>query len=440
MRTYHNKKTYTFLLILAGVIFTLGGCGGSSDSQQIMTGDVQFDKYIPLLNGKRVALFSNHTGIVGDSTSETGSPDENTRFGIGTDGKPLTYGEHILDALIERGVNVAAIFSPEHGFRGNEDAGANVDNSIDEKTGVPILSLYAGAGTHYPSSEDMAKFDTIVVDMQDVGLRYYTYYISMYYLMDACTSYGKEVIILDRPNPNGFYVDGPILKSGYESGVGRLPLPIVYGMTWGELAQMINGEGWLSAGANTCNLTVIPCANYTHQSKTFLIRNPSPNIKDMRAVYLYASTCFFENTKISVGRGTDFPFEIYGSPYLEGIEGFDFTFTPRSMEGALEPPFKDEVCYGVDLRTVPIDEILAAGIEPEYLLSAYNAYMSTSPEESFWGQPNAKGFYWIDLLSGSDELRKMIDEGKTAMEIKASWQGDIAAFKEQRKPYLLYAE
>ncbi|MBQ7219387.1 MAG: DUF1343 domain-containing protein [Synergistaceae bacterium] len=405
-----------------------------------MTGDVQFDKYIPLLNGKRVALFSNHTGIVGDSTSETGSPDENTRFGIGTDGKPLTYGEHILDALIERGVNVAAIFSPEHGFRGNEDAGANVDNSIDEKTGVPILSLYAGAGTHYPSSEDMAKFDTIVVDMQDVGLRYYTYYISMYYLMDACTSYGKEVIILDRPNPNGFYVDGPILKSGYESGVGRLPLPIVYGMTWGELAQMINGEGWLSAGANTCNLTVIPCANYTHQSKTFLIRNPSPNIKDMRAVYLYASTCFFENTKISVGRGTDFPFEIYGSPYLEGIEGFDFTFTPRSMEGALEPPFKDEVCYGVDLRTVPIDEILAAGIEPEYLLSAYNAYMSTSPEESFWGQPNAKGFYWIDLLSGSDELRKMIDEGKTAMEIKASWQGDIAAFKEQRKPYLLYAE
>ena len=440
MRTYHNKKTYTFLLILAGVIFTLGGCGGSSDSQQIMTGDVQFDKYIPLLNGKRVALFSNHTGIVGDSTSETGSPDENTRFGIGTDGKPLTYGEHILDALIERGVNVAAIFSPEHGFRGNEDAGANVDNSIDEKTGVPILSLYAGAGTHYPSSEDMAKFDTIVVDMQDVGLRYYTYYISMYYLMDACTSYGKEVIILDRPNPNGFYVDGPILKSGYESGEGRLPLPIVYGMTWGELAQMINGEGWLSAGANTCNLTVIPCANYTHQSKTFLIRNPSPNIKDMRAVYLYASTCFFENTKISVGRGTDFPFEIYGSPYLEGIEGFDFTFTPRSMEGALEPPFKDEVCYGVDLRTVPIDEILAAGIEPEYLLSAYNAYMSTSPEESFWGQPNAKGFYWIDLLSGSDELRKMIDEGKTAMEIKASWQGDIAAFKEQRKPYLLYAE
>ena len=440
MRTYHNKKTYTFLLILAGVIFTLGGCGGSSDSQQIMTGDVQFDKYIPLLNGKRVALFSNHTGIVGDSTSETGSPDENTRFGIGTDGKPLTYGEHILDALIERGVNVAAIFSPEHGFRGNEDAGANVDNSIDEKTGVPILSLYAGAGTHYPSSEDMAKFDTIVVDMQDVGLRYYTYYISMYYLMDACTSYGKEVIILDRPNPNGFYVDGPILKSGYESGVGRLPLPIVYGMTWGALAQMINGEGWFSAGANTCNLTVIPCANYTHQSKTFLIRNPSPNIKDMRAVYLYASTCFFENTKISVGRGTDFPFEIYGSPYLEGIEGFDFTFTPRSMEGALEPPFKDEVCYGVDLRTVPIDEILAAGIEPEYLLSAYNAYMSTSPEESFWGQPNAKGFYWIDLLSGSDELRKMIDEGKTAMEIKASWQGDIAAFKEQRKPYLLYAE
>ena len=445
MKIHCNHKISSVLLILAAVIFTLlnlGGCGGSSSdsSSQVLLGDAQFDKYIPLLNGKRVALFSNHTGIVGDITSESGTPDENTRFGTDTDGNPLEYGEHILDALISHDMNVAAIFSPEHGFRGTEDAGATVDNSVDEKTGVPILSLYAGNGSHYPSSEDMGKFDTLVVDMQDVGLRYYTYYISMYYLMDACTSYGKEVIILDRPNPNGFYVDGPILKSGYESGVGRLPIPIVYGMTWGELAQMMNGEGWLSAGANTCNLTVIPCANYTHQTKTFLIRNPSPNIKDMRAVYLYASTCFFENTKISVGRGTDFPFEIYGSPYLEGIEGFDFTFTPRSMEGALEPPFKDEVCYGVDLRSVPIAEIWAAGINPEYLLSAYNAYMSTSPEESFWGSPNTKGLYWIDLLSGSDELRKMIDEGKTATEIKASWQEDIAAFREQRKPYLLYDE
>ena len=199
---------------------------------------------------------------------------------------------------------------------------------------------------------------------------------------------------------------------------------------------MINGEGWLTAGADTCRLTVIPCANYTHQAKTFLIRNPSPNIKDMRAVYLYASTCFFENTTISVGRGTEFPFEIYGSPYLEGIEGFDFTFTPRSMEGAIEPPFKDEVCYGVDLRDVPIAEIWEAGINPEYLLGAHNAYMSTSHEESFWGQPNSRGLYWI----GSDELRRMIDAGKTASEIKASWQEDIASFRERRKPYLLYDE
>ena len=203
MMAHYSKRGAVLLLILAAVIFSLlnfGGCGGSSssDSPKILTGDIQFDEYIPLLNGKRVALFSNHTGIVGDITSESGRPDENTPFGTGTDGNPLEYGEHILDALISRDVNVVAIFSPEHGFRGTEDAGATVDNSVDEKTGVPILSLYAGDGSHYPSSEDMGKFDTLVVDMQDVGLRYYTYYISMYYLMDACTSYDKEVIILDR--------------------------------------------------------------------------------------------------------------------------------------------------------------------------------------------------------------------------------------------------
>ena len=289
-----------------------------------------------LMYRKRVALFSNHTGIVGDVTygAETSSGDQNQdliHFGLDANGNEISYGEHILDALIRHGVNVTAIFSPEHGFRGTEDAGANIDNSVDEKTGIPILSLYTN-NTHSPSSEDMGKFDALVVDMQDVGLRYYTYYISMYYLMDACAAAEKEVIILDRPNPNGFYVDGPILKDAYKSGVGQLPIPVVYGMTWGELAEMINGEGWLTSGKNACNLTVIPCQNYTHQTKTKLIRNPSPNIKDMRAVYLYASTCFFENTAVSVGRGTEFPFEAYGSPYLKGVEGFAFSFTPGVHE------------------------------------------------------------------------------------------------------------
>ena len=263
-------------MLLAFLLFSLvsGSCMASKGD--VLLGDEQFEEYLPLLEGKRVALFSNHTGIVGDETSEAGEADVNRPFGLDASGQALTYGEHILDALIERGVNVTAIFSPEHGFRGTEDAGAVIDSSVDEKTGVPILSLYADVSTHSPAEEDMAKFDTLVIDMQDVGLRYYTYYISMYYLMDACAQNGKPVILLDRPNPNGFYVDGGILRDDYRSGVGQLPIPTVYGMTWGELAGMINGEGWLRAGKDACDLTVIPCKNYTHQTKTALIRNPSP--------------------------------------------------------------------------------------------------------------------------------------------------------------------
>lgn len=417
---------------------TQEGINGQVDG--VLLGDEQFDEYLPLLEGRKVALFSNHTGIVGNKTSDTGEVTVDTSFGLDARGKELIYGEHILDALIAHDVNVVAAFSPEHGFRGTEDAGATVENAVDEKTGVPILSLYENEDTHSPSAEDMEKFDTLIVDMQDVGLRYYTYYLSMYYLMDACASNGKEVIILDRPNPNGFYVDGPILQKEFASNVGLLPIPVVHGMTWGELALMINGEGWLSSGKDSCKLTVIPCKNYTHQTKTSLIRNPSPNIKDMRAVYLYASTCFFENTQVSVGRGTDYPFEVYGSPYFEGIEGCDFVFTPGSMTGALEPPFMDQACYGVDLRTVAIEEIWNAGVNPEYLIQAYQAYQKTGREESFWGPNKYDGHYWIDLLSGSTALRKMIEEGKTAGEIKESWQEDIRLFKEQRRPYLLYEE
>ena len=383
------------------------------DAKQPLTlGDEQFDVYIPLLEDKRVALFSNHTSIVGDKD------------------------RHILDALIEHDVNVTAIFSPEHGFRGTEDAGEAVNDAIDEKTGVPILSLYS-KDTHYPSPESMDTFDTLVVDMQDVGLRYYTYYISMYYLMDVCAAEGKEVIILDRPNPNGFYVDGPILQDKYRSGVGVLPIPIVYGMTWGELAQMINGEGWLNAGKDACDLTVIPCLNYTHDMKTTLICNPSPNLKDMRAVYLYASTCFFENTYVSVGRGTDKPFVIYGSPYLPQ-ETNPYTFTPQDMDGAGNPPFEGEICYGKDLSDIPLEEIWAAGINLNYLIDAYNDFHEANPDMDFFDNEPNGAKYWIDYLSGSDDLRKQIIAGKSADEIKASWQDDIEAFKAQRELYLLY--
>ncbi|MCR5747631.1 MAG: DUF1343 domain-containing protein [Lachnospiraceae bacterium] len=410
----------------------------------VILGDEQFDEYLPLLEGKRVALFSNHTGIVGDETSIKGevSGDEEglMHFGFDRYGNEITYGEHILDALIEKDVNVTAIFSPEHGFRGTADAGAEVDDSVDEKTGVPILSLYGNDKKRAPSDEDMAKFDILVIDMQDVGLRFYTYYISMYHLIDACAADGKEVVLLDRPNPNGFYVDGPILQEEYKSGVGALPIPIVYGMTWGELSQMINGEGWLESGRDACKLTVIPCKNYTHRTKTSLIRNPSPNLRDMKAVYLYPSICLFENTAVSVGRGTDFPFEVYGCPSFMGIEGYAFEFTPVSSEASLEPPFEGEICYGKDLRNIPLEEIWAKGIDLEYLVDSYNALKEVSSETYFWGKEYEGGIYWIDKLSGSDALRKMIDEGKSASEIKDSWQEDIESFKKQRKPYLLYEE
>ena len=432
------------IMIAAGVNTGFRGADSLMEMAEpwvVILGDEQFDKYIPMLEGKRVALFSNYTGIVGDKNSgtfRTGTDPCSIPFGTGADGEEIIYGEHILDALIERDVNVTAVFCPEHGFRGTEDAGAGVDDSVDDKTGVPILSLYSGGG-HSLSREAMDRFDILVADMQDVGLRYYTYYISLYYLMDACAAEGKEVLILDRPNPNGFYVDGPILEEEYKSGVGILPIPVVYGMTWGELAQMINGEGWLEAGQDACDLTVIPCRNYTHQTKTSLIRRPSPNLKDMRAVYLYASTCFFENTAVSVGRGTDHPFEIYGSPYLEEVDGFDFSFTPRSMEGASNPPFKGETCYGVDLREIPIGEIEGAGINLDYLIEAYNAVSEAAPDVDFWGRPDG-GQYWIDKLSGSSLLRTMIEEGRSAKEIKDTWQEDLEAFKEQRRPYLLYKE
>lgn len=405
-------------------------------------GDEQFEVYIPLLKDKRVALFSNHTGIVGDGTSaytdSTIPGFDLIPFGLDSDGNEIAYGQHILDALIEHGVNVTAIFSPEHGFRGTADAGAKVDESADKKTGVPILSLY-NKDTHYPSKESMDSFDTLVVDMQDVGLRYYTYYISMYYLMDACAANGKEMIILDRPNPNGFYVDGPILKSEYRSGVGQLAIPIVYGMTWGELAQMINGEGWLEAGKNACDLKVIPCKNYSHKMKTTLIRRPSPNIRDMRAVYLYASTCFFENTYVSVGRGTDKPFEIYGSPYLTGDDN-SFSFTPRSIDGANTPPFEGETCYGKNLQGTPIEDIWEEGINLDYLIDAYNDFTAANPDMDFFDNEPDGNKYWIDYLSGSDDLRKQIIAGKSAEQIKASWQNDINSFKQQRRPYLLYDE
>jgi len=422
-------------LIAAAILVAVTSCSVAQETRVIL-GDEQFDQYLPLLDGKRVAILSNQTGIVGDKVEGvkvmpgTEVDDEQSMIPFGTpavEGGEIIYGPHLLDALIEKGVNVTAIFSPEHGFRGVADAGEHVSSSIDEKTGVPILSLYE-PGSYLPSDESMGKFDVLVVDIQDVGLRYYTYYITMFRLMEACAKHDKKMVILDRPNPNGFYVDGPILDMSHKSGVGALPIAMVHGMTFGELAGMINGEGWLPEGLK-CDLEVIACKNYTHQTRYSLLMAPSPNIKDMKAVYLYASTCFFEGTVLSLGRGTSFPFEAYGHP---NMTGYDFSFTPRSISGAKNPPLLDQECYGVDLRKKPLEDILSEQSTLEYIVDAYT---NLNMGDAFFGKNN-----FFELLVGQDYVREMIKEGKSAQEIKACWDGDVEAFKNQRRQYLLYAE
>ena len=374
------------------------GLPGAAQSR-VIPGDEQTERYFPLLEGKRIAIFSNHTGMIGD--------------------------KHLLDLLLENKFNVVAIFSPEHGFRGNADAGEHVSSSTDPQTGVPILSLYDGK-LGKPSAASMSKFDLLIVDIQDVGLRFYTYYASMCRLMDACAEHGKPMLILDRPNPNGHYVDGPILDMRHKSAVGWLPLPVVHGMTLGELALMVNGEGWLPQGRK-CDLTVIPCQGYTHQTPYRLPVPPSPNLPNLKAVYLYASLCYFEATPVSLGRGTPLPFQVYGHPEMKG---YSYTFTPRSLPGAKNPPQKDKLCHGVDLSQLSEEELRHKGIDLSYLIDAYrNLNLGDRFFTSFF-----------EKLMGVAYVRKMIEDGRSAEEIEATWADDVARFKQQRKPYLLYAE
>lgn len=456
-----------FLIITVVSIFITNGSFARTYSKKVVLGDERFEKYLPLLQGKRVAVFSNQTGIVGDKVTGSKLADALAKYGgcfpalsvavvrqahqpvaepaevtdqekkfeefslipftePSVSGKKIEYGQHIVDALIENGVDVKAIFSPEHGFRGNADAGEHVSSSVDEKTGVEILSLYE-KGSRIPSKEKTDKFDVLVIDIQDVGLRYYTYYITMHHLMEACARDGKKVIILDRPNPNGFYVDGPVLDMKFKSGVGWLPITTVHGMTLGELARMINGEKWLENG--TCDVTVIPCLNYTHSTRYSLILPPSPNIKDMRAVYLYSSTCYFEGTVVSLGRGTQFPFEAYGHP---AMTGYSFSFVPRSIPGAKSPQFLEEECHGIDLRRKPLADIWAEKINLEYVIDAYR---NLNMGDKFFGKNN-----FFELLAGVDWFRSMIENGSTAAEISARWASDIEDFKSRRAPYLLYEE
>ncbi|MGN0309902.1 MAG: exo-beta-N-acetylmuramidase NamZ domain-containing protein, partial [Bacteroides sp.] len=339
-------------------------------AQRVVMGDEQTDAYLPILKNKRVALFSNHTGMIG--------------------------AKHLLDVLIEKGVNVVAIFSPEHGFRGKADAGEKVSSSVDAKSGVPILSLYDGKDQR-PSETSMRKFDVLLVDIQDVGLRFYTYYITMCRLMDACAQYNRKVVVLDRPNPNGHYVDGPILDMKYKSGVGALPIPIVHGMTLGELALMVNGERWLPA-SRVADLTVIPCKNYTHQTMYELPIPPSPNLPNMKSIYLYPSTCFFEATPVSLGRGTDKPFQVYGHP---NMTGYSYSFTPRSLPGAKNPPQLNKLCHGIDLSGMSNEEIWQRGVDLTYIIDAYR---NLNMDDHFF-RP------FFELLVGTDYVRKMIEQG-----------------------------
>ena len=391
------------LLITAAAAVAFISCHGDAKSVTVTVGAARTGEYVDGLKGKKVALFSNQTGVVG--------------------------GEHVLDLLLREGVDVVTIFSPEHGFRGEADAGESVSSSVDEKTGVRISSLY-GSGFDYRDSANFEGIDVIISDIQDVGLRFYTYYVTMIKLMESAARFDKEFVVLDRPNPNGMYVDGPILDMNYRSGVGRLPIPVVHGLTLGELALMANGEGWLDDSLKVKSLKVVTCEGYTHQTRYELPVAPSPNLKSMHAIYLYPSMCYFEATPVSLGRGTDSPFEIYGHPEYKA-EGEDlFTFTPVSMPGAKEPPQMDKLCYGRDLRGVPDDEIIARGLDLSYLIDAYSHI------------ENHEGFFrdFFELLIGRGDIRTMIEEGRSAEEIKATWADDVEDFKVLRRKYLLYEE
>lgn len=382
------------LFILLFAIFSF-----ATSQAKVICGAECTSEWQKLLQGKRVALLANHTAMVGNT--------------------------HLLDVMIAKNINVVAVIAPEHGFRGKADAGEHVSSTTDAKTGLPIWSLYSAKG-HRLTEEQMTQLDVVVVDMQDVGLRFYTYYITMLSVMRSAAECGKEVVVFDRPNPNGMYVDGPILDMKYKSGVGALPIPVVHGLTMGEIAKMAVGEGWCKA----CKVEVVKCKNYTHQTRYSLPIAPSPNLRSMQSVYLYPSTCLFEGTTCSLGRGTEFPFEVYGHP---NIKDTTFSFTPRSIAGAKYPPHLNKVCYGVDLRSVPHEDIIAKGFNLEYLIDAYNRL---GIGEEFFG-PRKRFFH---LLTGVDYIYQMIIEGKSADEIRAMWQDDVEKFKVLRRKYLLYKE
>lgn len=369
------------------------------DTTTVVTGAERIAIYHPMIKTKKVALVVNQTSTIKD--------------------------QHIVDSLLKLGVNIKVVFAPEHGFRGKADAGELISDTKDSKTGLPIISLYGKKKKPLP--EDLKDVETIVFDIQDVGVRFYTYISTLHYVMEACAENNISLVVLDRPNPNAYFIDGEILNPAFKSFVGMHPVPTVYGMTIGEYAQMINGEGWLPNQAK-CNLTVIPCKNYDHNTYYELPVKPSPNLPDMRAILLYPSTCFFEGTTLSLGRGTDKQFQVIGHPKLKS----DFSFTPKPNEGAKEPPLNGQLCYGEDLSQTTIGSIIKKGqIDLNYLINYYKK-MTTLGEKYFLDNN------FIDKLAGSDQLRNQILQDKTEVEIRASWAAGLEKFKKIRTRYLLY--
>lgn len=357
--------------------------------------------------GEYTSLLRNvNVGVVANPTSRIGS-------------------RHLVDSMLGMGIRIGRVFAPEHGFRGEAEAGEEIQGGKDVKTGLSVVSLY---GNHRkPTPEDMKDLDCVVFDIQDVGVRFYTYISTLHYVMEACAEHSIPLLVLDRPNPNGFYVDGPILDTAYRSFVGMDPVPVVHGLTIGEYALMVNEEGWLGGGRK-CELKVVPCLGWDHKTEYILPVKPSPNLPDQVSVYLYPGLCFFEGTVFSVGRGTRFPFQVYGHPEAAG----SFSFTPVSIPGvSLRPPHEGKVCYGSDLRKTGVLQVAESRrLMVDWVIEAYRCF----------GKRDAFFNSYFNTLAGTDQLRRHITEGKPIGEIRKSWQKDLIQYRQIRKKYLLYPD
>lgn len=421
------KAFFSFLILLAtaGCASQQGAAQTPPASNPVLAGADRINVYLPLIQGRKVGIFANQTSMVGQT--------------------------HLVDTLVKLGIDIRVIFGPEHGFRGNADAGEKVGNYTDAKTGIPVVSLYGSK--RRPSAEDVKNVDVLIFDIQDVGVRFYTYISSLEEFMEAAMDLGKPLMILDRPNPNGHYVDGPVLDKKYKSFIGMQPVPVVYGMTIAEYAFMIAGEKWLSEKANAkyayyqtaqnspdtpFHFQVIKCKNYDHKTKYVLPVRPSPNLPTIQSIYLYPSTCFFEGTVLSEGRGTDKPFQVFGHPSLPKTM---YAFTPNPNEGAKSSKLYGQLCYGWNLSGSP-EEVLAKTenrIQLKWLLEAYRLF----PEkDKFFLQPKSGKMEesFFNKLAGNNDLWQQIVAGKTEAEIRQSWEPKLAAFKAIRKKYLLYED